>query len=171
MNYLHEAVIGLIDTFIEQKVTFSAWDVTVAVRELNLRPEDVNDSDVYVNKYGEEFVQVEHSRIKSLVHLYMKNYDPTRISKTDNGKYISYTPIDPIIVPAAQTWGQIISSINPAPANPPIPANLPVIDTTPTITWSPGIAPAISTKTAYFCKNDQKLLESTFNILKQKGII
>lgn len=145
MNYLHEAIIKAIDFFMDQGMSFSAYDVTEYVRDMDLHPEDIDDADIFTSRDGIITVMVEHKRVKSLVHLYMKNYNPNQIQKSDNGQYIIYTP-----------------TINKSPLGS-------VVDTSnQTTTIAPlttqPLLPGISS-------DDKKLVEAAFAILKQKGII
>lgn len=90
--YLHEAIIEEIECLIEEGEPFSAWDVTQGVREAVLDA-DVEDCASFTDKLGDERYNVEHSRVKSLVHLYLKNYDPNRVQQAHGPKYIVYTPV------------------------------------------------------------------------------
>lgn len=105
--YLHEAIIEEIEFLIEEGEPFSAWDVTQGVRaELLEEQTDIVDCPSFTDKLGEEVYNVEHSRVKSLVHLYLKNYNPNKIQQAHGPKYITYTPVTvQDSIPAYDPWG------------------------------------------------------------------
>lgn len=73
---LIEAVDEAVETFISQRATFSAYDITKALRAL------------YTT------VDIEHVRVRNLVHRKMDDRSGSaRYSYRDNGTYIDYTPI------------------------------------------------------------------------------
>lgn len=95
MSYLHEIIIEGIETLIAEGEPFSAWDVTQWVRNcLNtLYPDDISDCPSFTDKDGDERYNVEHNRVKNLVHLFLKNYNPNKIQQAHGPKYITYTPV------------------------------------------------------------------------------
>ena len=194
MNYLHEAIIQAIEHFIEQCITFSAHDVTRYVRDMELSPEDIVDADHFINLSGENFVQVEHSRVKSLVHLYMKNYNPNLFQKSDNGRYITYTPVGVSVAnPTYDPWGYAVGISSPlgfGDFTNPKPLDLtPKFDwdikkgsplgssTTVTLYPKDPVAPVVTqpqaplTKPSLYSKEDQKLIQDAFDILVKQGIV
>ncbi len=93
--YLHEIIIEAVEILIHEGEPFSAWDVTQWVRDclLDYLPGDISDCPSFTDKEGDERYNVEHSRVKNLVHLYLRNYNPNRIQQAHGPKFITYTPV------------------------------------------------------------------------------
>lgn len=93
--YLHELIIEDVEALIEEGEPFSAWDVTQGVRaNLDVDPtQSISDCPSFTDKFGETKYNVEHTRVKSLVHLYLKNYNPNKVQQAHGPKYIIYTPV------------------------------------------------------------------------------
>lgn len=97
MKYLHEIIIEQTEKLIKEGKQFSAWDVTQAVNRalmcLSLKEMTFVDCPTFTDKDGQPGYNVEHSHVKSLVHLYLKNYNPFMLKQVHGPKYIVYTPI------------------------------------------------------------------------------
>lgn len=173
MAYLHELIIAEVERLLEEGEPFSAWDVTQNLREIHPEEVDtVSDCAKFTTKYGEVFYNIEHARVKSLVHLYLQNYNPNKVQKTDNGKFKVYTPVKQV---PATTGTVVVSSPlqvtpwtptpGPLQVTPWLPAPTPV-DTTPVIHWTNQ--PTVTSK---LTDSDKKLVESAWDILKRNGIL
>lgn len=98
MKYLHEYIINTIEDFITKEKEFTAYDVTSCLRKLDLTEDDVYDCDSIEIKSGDSYkyvLNIEHSRVRSLVHLYMNNMSKLTdlYVKKNNGSHILYTPL------------------------------------------------------------------------------
>ncbi len=165
--YLHEIIIEAVEVLIKEGEPFSAWDVTQWVREclLDYFPGDISDCTSFTNKEGDERYNVEHSRVKNLVHLYLKNYNPNKIQQAHGSKYITYTPVN-IGYNAVIDYDSSIKNVSPLSITPAFPP----LSITPNSTGQGVSFPAPSTVTK-INTSDKQLLESALEILKRNGLI
>lgn len=157
--YLHEIIIEAVEVLIKEGEPFSAWDVTQWVRKslLDYFPGDINDCTSFTNKEGDERYNVEHSRVKTLVHLYLKNYNPNKIQQTHGSKYITYTPVN-IGYNSVKDYDSPTIYRGSPPVNSPN-------------STGQGVSFPASTTTSKIPTTDRNLIESAFEILKRNGLI
>lgn len=164
IKYLHDIVLGAIDLHMKALKTFSAWDITKTVRAITeeVRNEAVSEvlviGDCLPQADGVYFI--EHARVKSLVHAFMENYNPNLIQKSDNGKFIEYTPV---FTPTIYKGSPVQISTTPFQGIP-TPANSPSSTGQGVSVPSPSTVTKINT-------SDKQLLESALEILKRNGLI
>ncbi len=73
---LKKVVEGAVRHCVANKATFSAYDITIGLR----------------NAIGPA-VEINHDRVKAMVHTYMRDTDEFSYGATDNGQYLIYAPV------------------------------------------------------------------------------